>query len=172
MLIERRAALEVRAAGRRLTGVAAPFDQEVYIGGFTEVVRRGAFTATLADGHDILGLVDHDHTKLLGRTRNSTLRLQETDRGLEFEVDVPDTTLGRDVLAQAERGDLGGASFAFTVRKAGESWAGTTRELRSLELYEVSVVSAWPAYSATEVHARSRPPRLLLQAQRYLKTCL
>jgi HK97 family phage prohead protease len=169
-MLERRAALEIRAAGRRLSGVAAPFDSEAYVGGFREIIKRGAFTASLADGHDVLGLVDHDATKLLGRTKTGSLRLAETDRGLEFELDVPETTLGRDVLALAERGDLGGASFAFTVRTAGESWSGALRELRALNLHEISVVSAWPAYAATEVHARSGPPRLV-SAWRFLETC-
>jgi uncharacterized protein len=172
MAIERRAVLELRAAGRRLEGVAAPFNVVAHVNGFDERIMPGAFAATLADGHDIVALVDHDGSKLLGRTKTGTLRLQETRQGLAFDLDVPDTSLGRDVLALAERGDLGGASFAFRVRKpAGERWDGTVRELRALDLLEVSIVHSWPAYSATEVHARCRPPIRLCMAQRFLETC-
>jgi HK97 family phage prohead protease len=64
------------------------------------------------------------------------------------------------VLALAERGDLGGMSFAFTVEPAGERWEGRRRELRSVNLREISVVSSWPAYEGTTVQARSAAPRL------------
>ena len=114
--IERRAAVEVRAAsGRRLVGLAAPFNSPTQIGGFREVILPGSFRASLASGADVRALVDHDDDKLLGRTRSGTLRLAETGKGLEFELDVPDTQLGRDTLTMAQRGDLSGCSFGFIV---------------------------------------------------------
>lgn len=153
--IERRATLvELRASGRRLVGLAAVFGQEARIGGFTETITRGAFSDTLADGHDIVGLVDHDPSKLLGRTRSKTLSLTESERGLAFDLQLPDTSLARDILAHAEAGNIGGASFAFKVRADGERWEGRKRELRSLDLIEVSIVQSWPAYSGTSVAAR------------------
>jgi HK97 family phage prohead protease len=158
--MERRALqIELRAAGsnpRRLEGYAAVFDTETKIGDFVETIARGAFAQSLSRGSDILALVDHQPDKLLGRTRSGTLRLAEDSRGLHFEIDAPDTTLGRDVLALAERGDIGGASFGFRVPKGGDAWAGDRRELRSVVLLEVSIVSAWPAYTDTHVEARSR----------------
>ena len=157
MEIERRAAAaQIRAAGRRLEGYAAVFGAETRIGSFVESIAPGAFVATLGDGGDKLALVDHDPGKVLARTRSGTLRLSEDTRGLAFSLDVPDTTTGRDVLALAERGDIGGASFAFTVRKGGEAWQGDRRELRALDLREISIVLAFPAYSQTTVAARSR----------------
>jgi HK97 family phage prohead protease len=171
--LERRAVLEVRAAPakRRLEGIAAPFGQVAHINGFDERIIEGAFTETLRDGHDILALADHDHRQLLGRTRNGSLRLEETRSGLEFSLDLPDTTLGRDVLELASRGDLGGMSFGFRVRPAGERWDKMTRELRALDLLEISTVAAWPAYEGTVVSVRSRPPIRLCMAQRFLETC-
>ena len=157
MTIERRASplVELRADGRKLCGLAAVFGQEARIGGFVETIARGAFRDTLGDGHDIVGLVDHDPSKLLGRTRSKTLRLSENERGLAFSIDLAETSIARDVLALAERGDLGGASFAFRVRPDGERWDGRKRELRSVDLLEVSVVQSWPAYSGTSVAARN-----------------
>jgi Escherichia/Staphylococcus phage prohead protease len=76
---------------------------------------------------------------------------------LAFSLDLPDTSLGRDTLALAERSDLGGMSFAFVP--VDEHWDGDRRELQSVDLREISVVSAWPAYEATEVVARSRETR-------------
>lgn len=159
MSIEKRAAHETRAEGRKLVGYAAVFDQETRIADFREVIRRGAFSGSLADGKDKLALVDHDSGKVLARTKSGTLRLQEDDRGLRYEIDLPETSLGRDILALASRGDLGGASFAFTVPEGGESWSGDKRELRSLTIHEVSVVQSFPAYSGTSVSARSRQQR-------------
>jgi len=157
--LEKRAAIEVRAEGRKLTGYAAVFGQETRIADFRETIRKGAFAASLASGKDILALVDHDSGKVLGRTRSGTLRLSEDERGLRFEIDVPDTNLGRDLLAMATRGDLGGASFGFTVQPDGEEWRGDQRTVKAVTLHEISVVQSFPAYAGTSVSARSRQPR-------------
>jgi len=151
--MERRAATELRAAGRRLEGYAAVFDSPARVGGFTEVIKPGAFKATLEKRADVLALVDHDPSRLLARTGSGTMRLAEDARGLHFEIDVPDTQLGRDVLALAERRDLGGMSFSFHPRA--QAWpAADRRELRAVDLIEVSIVQAFPAYAATSVSAR------------------
>lgn len=125
--LERRAIIEVRTAGRRIEGYAATFHSEARMAGFVETIAPGAFTDAL--GSDVLALLDHDTSKVLGRTRSGTLRLTQDSRGLAFALDVPDTQAGRDVLALAERGDLGGMSFGFNVPKGGESWAGERRTL-------------------------------------------
>lgn len=159
MIEHRHLALEVRAdvAGRKLAGYAATFGTPAAIDGFTETIRSGAFRRSLAGGSDILALVDHDPTRLLARTRSGTLRLSEDARGLAFDLDVPPTTLGNDVLAMAERGDLGGMSFGFRVAAGGDHWPDKrTRELCAVELVEVSVVHAFPAYEGTSVAARHR----------------
>jgi uncharacterized protein len=169
--VERRAMVrELRAKGRRLEGYAAVFNSETKILDFVETIRAGAFKHALAANTDILGLVDHDPARVLARTKSGTLRLAEDSHGLHFDLDVPDTTAGRDVLALAERNDLGGASFAFVP--IDENWQGDKRELRSVDLKEISIVSAWPAYGETVVQARARPvfyPRVAL-ARRYLET--
>lgn len=167
--IERRAVAELRTSGRRLAGYAATFDTEARIGSFVELIKRGAFAASLASGRDILGLVDHDTGRVLARTRSGTLKLAEDAHGLEFELSVPDTSAGRDVLALAERGDLGGMSFAFLP--IDEDWSGQRRTLKAVDLREISVVSAWPAYDGTSVAARSKQPPRLARARRYLETC-
>ena len=159
MEIERRAAAaEIRAAGRKLEGHAATYGTEARIGSYVETIAAGTFRATLADRTDKLALVDHDPGRLLARTRSGTLRLAEDSRGLAFALDVPDTQLGRDVLELARRGDLGGMSFAFRARPDGEHWSGNRRELRSVDLAEISIVLAWPAYENTTIAVRSRPP--------------
>ena len=156
--IERRGAVGVTASGRTLTGYVATFGVEARIGGFTESIAPGAFTATLASGRDILALRDHQPDALLGRTSSGTLTLAEDAKGLRFDLKLPDTQPGRDLVALAERGDLGGMSFGFVATD--EVWRGDTRELRAVELHEVSVVQAWPAYEQTTVSVRNRPPQV------------
>ncbi|MDX0623486.1 HK97 family phage prohead protease [Sinorhizobium medicae] len=159
MTVEKRIATEVRAEGRKLTGYAATFNQETRISDFREKIAPGAFAASLRSNPDILALVDHDPSRVLARTKSGTLRLSEDERGLKFEIDIPETSAGRDVLALAMRGDLGGMSFGFTVPDGGDSWQGDKRELRSVTLHEISVVQSFPAYGGTSVQARSRQQR-------------
>ena len=145
--------IELRAKGRRLEGYAALFGTEARLATMRETIAPGAFAASLGGGSDILALVDHDPARVMARTRSGTLRLAEDSRGLAFDLDVPDTQAGRDVLALAERGDLGGMSFGFTATD--ERMNGDLRELRAVTLFEISVVCGWPCYDGTVVQARS-----------------
>ena len=164
--------LELAASGRNLEGYAAVFGVETRIKNFREVVLPGAFAGSL--GRDVLCLVDHDPAKVLGRTRSGTLQLKEDAKGLRFSVALPDTALARDVLEMIKRGDMGGCSFGFQVAPGGECWQGNRRELRAVNLMEISIVSAWPAYQGTEVHARAhyipKPPPKVTALQRILDT--
>jgi HK97 family phage prohead protease len=163
--------MEVRALGRRLAGTAVPFDVVAHVAGFDEIVRRGAFADSLRENPDVLLLLDHQMDRVLARSRSNSLRLAETDKGLAFEADLNGTSWANDALELVRSNNAGGMSFGFRVRNAGERWEKTTRELRSLDLVEISVVSAFPVYSGTEVSARSlrHQPRLSL-ARRYLET--
>lgn len=152
--LEFRCGLELRAAGRRLIGLAAPYDQVANIGPFREVIRRGAWAATLASSRDVVALQDHDGTRLLGRRSSGTLTLADDQRGLVFTLDVADTAAGRDVLALAARQDLGGVSVGMRV--IDQAWSGDLREIRAADLIELSIVSAFPAYSGTEIALRAR----------------
>lgn len=170
MKLEQRAVLELRAKDRKLEGYAAKFGVEARIADYIEVIAAGAFAASLVSGRDVVALADHDRAAVLARTKSGTLKLAEDSTGLEFSLSVPDTQPGRDVLALAERGDLGGMSFGFIVPQDGDSWDGNRRTLTAIDLREISVVSAWPAYPETTVNARAQAPRLAL-ARRYLETC-
>jgi uncharacterized protein len=160
MEIEKRSIMqapEVRKAdgGMTLRGYAAVFNSETDIGGyFRETIAPGAF-ADSVDG-DVRALVDHDSGRVIGRTKAGTLRMVEDERGLAVEIDLPDTSDGRDLAALVERGDIDGMSFGFAVRK--EEWDETVvppkRTIRAVELFEVSAVT-WPAYADTTLAMRS-----------------
>ena len=169
MTIETRYA-RVAVEGRQLFGIAAPFNAQTRIGDFSEVIAPGAFARTLADNGDILALADHDSSRVLGRTRTGTLTLKETTDGLEYTLDLPDTTDGNNLRALAQRGDLGGVSFGFRVVR--DSWLGDVRTLHEVALQEISVVSAHPAYNATTVNLRSlRPDSQTSLLHYWLETC-
>ena len=151
-----RRAFEVRLASvsaGRLEGLAAPFGVTITHGGTRERIEPGAFARSLVDGTDILALADHDLRKVIGRMRTGRLELAETGEGLTFGLDVADTAAGRDVLALAERGDLGGVSIGFwrkgTVEEQTRDEHGAVRVYRSINLRAVSIISAWPAYPTT-----------------------
>jgi HK97 family phage prohead protease len=180
--LERRVAVELRASGNRqspkLAGHAAIFNSPSQdLGGFTEIVMPGAFTRTLASDRDPLALVQHMPQLVLGRRSAGTLRLAEDQRGLAFEIDVPDTSTARDLLVSVERGDVRGASFAFSTPKGGDRWdvrgQQVVRELLDVDLHEITI-TAQPAYLDTEVARRallqfSSPPRLRA-LRRFLET--
>ena len=153
----RSTAAELRAvSGRTLAGLAAVFDRPTPINGFTEVVRRGAFAAHLASGADVFLLAHHSWDQPLARTGNGSLSLAEDHTGLRFEATLPETRAADDILALARSGTIAGCSVGFRVPKGGDVWPSSTmRELRQLELVEVSAV-AQPAYKETTITARSR----------------
>lgn len=169
--LERRFGVELRAAGRRLEGYAAVFGEETRIADFVEVVAPGAFARSLGAGGDILALVDHDITKVLARTRAGTLKLSEDSRGLHFEtVELPQTTAANDTLELVRTSNAGGASFSFAVRDGGDRWEGNRRTLLDVDLREISIVSAFPAYDGTLVSVRARGPARLNLARLWMET--
>lgn len=146
--------------GNTLFGYASVFNQDTLIGGtYYERIAPGAFDNVLADpASDIRALYNHDPAMLLGRQSAGTLRLWTDSTGLGFEVDLPDTTVGRDVRTLAERGDLTGASFHFVPDKTDYALAPDGKQIRTRvtmkRVAEVSVVS-FPYYEGTKVQLRA-----------------
>lgn len=126
------------------------------LGGFVEVIRRGAFTNTLQAG-DARALWNHNADFPLGRKSAGTLTLEEDTKGLKVTITPPDTTYARDLIASIERRDVTGMSFGFVVVKDAWLRAGSdgypVRELLQVNLLECSPCTL-PAYPQTEVHVR------------------
>lgn len=155
------------ANGMTYSGYAAVWDSPSEPLPFIERIQRGAFKKTLQSRNEIKLLWNHDAGQVLGSLRAGTLRLYEDNHGLRVEADLPDTQLGRDTATLLKRGDVSAMSFGFTVPKGGDSWNqdGTERTLKSVRLFEVSIV-AWPAYSATQGTATVRSfDKLALRSQ-------
>ena len=162
MTIERRTAtegVELREEGDTLTavGYAATFNRlSSNLGGFVERVATGTFASTLKQA-DVRALYNHEPDHLLGRSTTGTLRMVEDDHGLRYEIDLPDTTLGRDVAELLRRGDISGSSFGF--RTIGDEWSETDdgyplRTLTEVALRDVGPVT-FPAYTSTDASLRS-----------------
>jgi len=139
-------------------GYAIVFNSESRdLGGFTEFVAPEALDEALERNADVLALYNHDYSNVLGRQSSETLKLYKDERGVRFELDLPETTLGRDVYELVKRGDLKGNSFGFTVEK--DNWekrdGNVIRTIEKIkDLYEISIVSL-PAYEATELTKRN-----------------
>lgn len=148
---------------RTLTGYAVKWEKKSHVLGyfrkFREQFKKGAFAESLKKD-DQRFLWSHDTSKVLGRTKNGTLRLEEDDVGLRFELDLPNTTLGNDTYESIKRGDVDGVSFGFKMESHEIEEPDDDLMLRTVtkaKLLEVSAV-AFPAYPDSEVSARGYDP--------------
>ena len=139
---------------RTIVGHAAVFNVEDGPEFFREKIEPGAFAETI-DADDVRALFNHDPSLILGRKSAGTLRMVEDDIGLWMEIDVPDTTVGNDLLTSIGRGDITQASFAF--RPIDDTWetidGRDVRILKKVRLFDVSPVTQ-PFYAATDVGLR------------------
>lgn len=139
-----------------LSGYIAVFNSDSVDmgGGCLEQIEPTAFK-TLAK-NDVVALFNHNYDRVAGRVSAGTLSLKTDDKGLFFDLDVPDTTDGRDSLVLVERGDLIGCSFGFKL----DSFREEDRDgvsyciLESIDLYEVSICVTFPAYPETSMTIR------------------
>lgn len=149
------------ARGKTAHGYAAVYDVlSEDLGGFKERISRGAFSGVLPDS-DVRALLNHDANEILGRTRSGTLRLFDEERGLRFELDLPDSPLGENVKEAIRRKDIDGASFRFVIDK--ESWQDDVRTVESVKQLQDITLATYPAYPAASVELRTRPPRIIYE---------
>nr|WP_089652456.1 HK97 family phage prohead protease [Halobacillus aidingensis] len=159
-------AVEVREKDdgtKTVSGYAVKWEKKSEVLGFfrrfREQFKKGAFADSLKND-DQRFLWSHDVSQVLGRTKNKTLRLTEDNVGLRFELDLPNTTLGKDTYESIKRGDVDGVSFGFRMKK--QEWDESdedniVRTISEARLFEVSAV-AFPAYPDSEVSARGHDP--------------
>lgn len=157
-----------------LSAYVAVFNSDsLDLGGYIEQVAPGAFDLSLK-ANDVVALVNHEHSAVIGRMSAGTLRLSEDDTGLLAEIDLPDTQVARDLKALVERGDLQGCSFGFQVLedtwsiRDGQDYCTLTR----IDLYEVSVGVTFPAYEGTSMKLRARKEERRNQARERYKAML
>ncbi len=147
----------VSEEGRTIKGYAAIFDSKyVMWEGYEETIARGAFDGT--DFSDVVALFNHESENLLARSKDGTgtLTLKVDDKGLYFEFEAPNTTIGNDVLENVKLGNIRGCSFAFTVSEQKVEDFEDKTCLRTIlkigKLYDVGPVVN-PAYEETEIES-------------------
>lgn len=139
-----------------IRGYGAVFNQlSENLGGFREQIAPGAFDSVLED--DVRGLINHDSNLILGRTSAGTLRLGIDERGLNYEIDLPETSYARDLGVSMARGDISQSSFGFFVEDDDWNEDSDGRVVRTItkvgQLLDVSPVT-YPAYPQTSSEAR------------------
>lgn len=144
-------ATEYRYKAYRKDGTAVEIRERIMPGAFDAAIREDE-TRGMYNHRSLLG------NRIPGRA-NNTLELRADSNGLWYEVDLAETTTGRDVKISLERGDITGSSFVFTARDNGitarQEGDYIVRELRSLHLHDVSAVD-YPAYAGTSAELRSK----------------
>ena len=71
-----------------IRGYAAVFESPSQdLGGFYEIVERGAFDDVMQASPDVFG--KYNHERVIGRTSSGTMRLMIDERGLRYEIDPP-----------------------------------------------------------------------------------
>lgn len=119
---------------------------------FVERIAPGAFTGI--ESQNVSLLIGHDRNQLLANSASGLLTLRSDERGLAYEVTLPDTQRARDVRALVEAGVMTEMSFGFYVRS--DAWNGSERTLHSVDLREISIIEAdGAAYPQTSAEARN-----------------
>jgi len=124
-----------------------------------ERIMPGAFDDIGSD--DVRGLFNHSALHILGRNVSGTLKLDVDETGLRYDITLPDTQVGRDLVETISRGDVSGSSFAFRV--VDDNWSTSTtdevevtvREVFKVKTFDVGPVT-YPAYTGTSTDVANR----------------
>ena len=158
-----RSDIKIEFSERIVSGYAIRFMEEsVDLGGFIERIHPEAISIDQIRNSDIFALFNHEDGMVLGRTGAGTLKLDLREDGLYYEISVPNTVAGNELLEHITRGEMYGTSFAFSLPSdgSGEIWSkgedgNIYRDITNIEfLWEISPVFS-PAYPTTTVSARS-----------------
>ena len=124
------------------------------IGKFVERIKKGAFKRAIERNDNIRILLNHNWDHDLGGTKDGNLTLTEDNIGLRARAKISDP----EVIKKARTGDIVGWTFGFTDREGDtpDKDGITTRDVKDLDLYEVSLLdrSRTPAYDGTLVSVR------------------
>jgi len=129
---------------------------------FYEVINERAFDNVLRETPDVIAVINHDRNQMLGRTSAGTLRLSVDEKGLRYDILVPDTQLGRDTITMVEAGNYIESSFKYYAAPRDIEWSRAEdgiliREVMEVSrLSDVSIVTQFGAFPHTDVAVSSR----------------
>ena len=150
--------------GRTIQGRAIVFESlSNDLGGFKEIIKRGAISQELVDSSDVFARTNHSDDYILARCNKGkgSLKLDLKDDGLYYSFEAPNTEKGNELVEHIRRGEISQSSFAFMVAQEpdAERWTKidgvTVREIYKIAyLGDVAPVFT-PAYSETSVSLRA-----------------
>lgn len=120
---------------------------------WSECICKGAFAKSLKN-NSILALYNHDFNNVIAR-KDINMKLIEEDKGLYFEIELPNTTQANDLYELINRGIVNQRSFAGYVTKHtwGVSDGKSYREIQEVDLIEITITPI-PAYEVTEAEVK------------------
>ncbi|MGF2106928.1 HK97 family phage prohead protease [Lactococcus lactis] len=146
------------AAEKIISGYFIVFNSEteLYEGCFEEIAPESFDNVDLSD---VRALIDHETSKVLGRTKSGTLTLSVDAKGVYGEIKVNENdTEAMNLYSRVQRGDVDQCSFGFNIldeEMEARDDGSYKFTIKAIELFEVSVVT-FPAYADTAVEARSK----------------
>lgn len=163
-IIFRSTDIQSEKESRTITGRAIVFESwSKNLGGFYEIIHRGAITQELIDKSDIIMNINHDDEKMVARSRQGkgTLSVSLRDDGVYFSFEAPTTSRGDELLYNIRNGNIFECSFAFTIPDDlhSERWYVDSdnvyrREVNVIDgLYDMSLV-IHGAYGDTNCYTR------------------
>ena len=151
--------------GRIIEGYAIVFESwSRDLGGYTEIIHKGAVTDEMIKRSDIIANMDHKDDYMMARSKYGTgnLQLSIDDHGVKFRFDCPETAKGEELLQHIKRGEISECSFCFTLPDNDECeiwYYDTNKNFRHEifeigQLYDISCLTT-AAYADTSVSARN-----------------
>ena len=123
---------------------------------FVEQIMPKTFQRALEKTDEVLCLLDHIRSRILGSTKQGNIDLFEDNIGLRAICEITD----EEVIKKAGEEKLKGWSFGFELLKSREEPAGDNlkrRFVEDLNLLEVSIIDdrSTPAYIGTSIETRA-----------------
>lgn len=119
---------------------------------------RGGYRVKLLPGSarfatPTMALFHHDFRLVIGNTENGSLRITSDDYGAKVEIDLPDTSTGRDVLELVGKKYIRGMSFAMASSPKGKVIQEGAEEIFVAESYDVDevTVTGIPAFNEAAI---------------------
>lgn len=148
---------DTAGGGFTFDGIASvtntPYQVRDQWGDYAETIAPGAFTKTLKEKADVRLLINHEGTPL-ARTKSGTLKLTAAPHLRAVAELDPANPKVQEIRSAMSRGDLDQMSIGFRVHKQEWNSDYTERNIREVELFDVSVVT-YPASPTTTASLRA-----------------
>lgn len=123
---------------------------------FVEQITPKVFQRAIEKNEDVLCLLNHEPSRILGSTKRGNIELFEDNIGLRAICEITDS----EVIEKAKENKLRGWSFGFEAIKEHEETAGENLKRRFIDemnLAEVSIIDnrKIPCYVGTSIETRA-----------------